>query len=159
MGRFWLEVFPHLTDEEGYNSFQQHFRITLATFNYIVRRLENHPAFFLEALNATPDRIMWPQGARLATVIYGFEYVETGLGNRRLPNVIKVIDRSHIPIHPPSKNGHAIDLLSLEDAVIEENDINEDHEIDNDIFMVNEENNRLVDIQKRNYLANLLNIL
>ena len=34
-GGFWIEVFPSLTDEESYNSFQRHFCITLATFNFM----------------------------------------------------------------------------------------------------------------------------
>jgi hypothetical protein len=171
-GGFWVEVFPNLTDEGGYNSFRRHFRITLATFNYIVRRLETHSAFFSEALNATPvwkqiaivlwrfangagirtleqtlgisqgsvchftdrflealldlekDRIMWPQGARLAVVTHGFEYGETSLENHKLPNVIGAMDGSHIPIHPPSQNGarfvnrksfHSINLLGIVD--------------------------------------------
>ena len=42
---FWVEVFPYLTDERGHNSFRKHFRITRATFNAIVTRLESHPAF------------------------------------------------------------------------------------------------------------------
>src|SRR5260363_71182 len=43
--RFWVDVFPYLTYNEGYNSFRKHFRITHATFDTIVSRLENHPAF------------------------------------------------------------------------------------------------------------------
>ena len=53
-----------------------------------------------------------------------FEYGETGLGNRKLPNVVGAMDGSHIPIHPPSKNGarfinrksfHSINLLGIVD--------------------------------------------
>jgi hypothetical protein len=168
---FWTEVFPYLTDNEGYNSFRRHFRITLATFNTIVIQLENHPIFISEAPNATPvwkqiaialwrlangagvrileqtlgisqgsvihftdrfltalldlekKRIMWPQGARLATVIQGFERGTSGLAHN-LPNVIGAMDGSHVPIHPPSENGarfvnrksfHSINLLGIVD--------------------------------------------
>jgi hypothetical protein len=55
-GGFRTEVFPYLTDEEGYNSFRQHFRITLSTFNFIVTKCETHPAFFSDAPNAIPVR-------------------------------------------------------------------------------------------------------
>jgi hypothetical protein len=51
---------------------------------------------FLEALlDLEKDRIIWSQGARLAIVTQGFEYGETGLGNRKLPNVIGAMDGSH----------------------------------------------------------------
>ncbi|RGB42363.1 hypothetical protein C1646_810023 [Rhizophagus diaphanus] len=43
--RFWVDVFPYLTDESGYNSFQKNFHITRATFNAIAARLESHPGF------------------------------------------------------------------------------------------------------------------
>ncbi|CAG8691937.1 10114_t:CDS:1, partial [Funneliformis caledonium] len=33
-----------------------------------------------------------------------FKYEKTGLENRKLPNVISVIDEVHIPIHKPSEN-------------------------------------------------------
>ncbi len=35
-GGFWTDFFPFLVDEEGYNSFRQHFRITHSTFCIIV---------------------------------------------------------------------------------------------------------------------------
>ncbi|CAG8477206.1 7615_t:CDS:2 [Scutellospora calospora] len=80
---------------------------------------------FLEVLlDVEKDRIMWPQGARLTEATYGFEYSETSLENRKLPNVIGAIDGSHIPIHPPSQNGarfvnrksfHSINLLGIVD--------------------------------------------
>ncbi|CAG8660853.1 14074_t:CDS:2 [Funneliformis caledonium] len=52
---------------------------------------------------------------------FGFEHGESGLGNRKLPNIIDVMDGSHIPIHSPSKNDahyinrksfHSFNLLS-----------------------------------------------
>ena len=169
---FWTDVFPFLVDNEGYNSFRRHFRITLSTFHTIVTRLEMHPAFVSDASNATPvwkqisivlwrlangtgirvleqtlgvsqgsvshftdrflealldleqERITWPQGPRLATVTRGFEHGETGIGHRKLPNVIGAMDGTHIPIHAPSKNGaryvnrksfHSINLLGIVD--------------------------------------------
>lgn len=169
---FWVEVFPYLTDEGYYNSFRKHFRITRATFNTIVIKLESHPAFSSNAPNTTPvwkqiaivlwrlangvgirileqtlgvsqgsvshftdrflkalldlecNRITWPRGARLATVIQGFEHGRTESGNHKLPNVIGAMDGTHIPIHPPSKNGsrfvnrknfHSINLLGIVD--------------------------------------------
>ncbi|CAI2201065.1 3540_t:CDS:2, partial [Funneliformis geosporum] len=53
-----------------------------------------------------------------------FEREVTGLGNCKLPNVIGVMDGSHIPIHASSKNGarnvncksfHSINLLGIVD--------------------------------------------
>ena len=80
---------------------------------------------FLEALlDLEQERITWPQGSRLATVIQGFEYGETGIGHRKLPNVIGAMDGTHIPIHAPSKDGaryvnrksfHSINLLGVVD--------------------------------------------
>jgi hypothetical protein len=80
---------------------------------------------FLEALlDLEQRRIAWPQGSRLARVIRGFEYGETGLGPRKLPNVIGAMDGVHIPIHEPSENGaryvnrksfHSINLLGVVD--------------------------------------------
>ncbi|CAB5350469.1 unnamed protein product [Rhizophagus irregularis] len=80
---------------------------------------------FLEALlDLEQGRIAWPQGSHLATVIQGFEYRETGLGHRKLPNVIGAMDGVHIPIHEPSENGaryvnrksfHSINLLGVVD--------------------------------------------
>jgi len=55
---FWTDVFPLLVDDNSHNSFQKHFRITLATFRTIVTRLETHPAFILDSSNATP---VWKQ--------------------------------------------------------------------------------------------------
>ncbi|CAI2196853.1 1931_t:CDS:1, partial [Funneliformis geosporum] len=55
---FWTDVFPYLIDEDSYNSFRRHFRITLTTFRALVIRLENHPAFISDASNATP---VWKQ--------------------------------------------------------------------------------------------------
>ncbi|RGB33675.1 hypothetical protein C1646_703841 [Rhizophagus diaphanus] len=43
--RFWVDVFPHLTDVSDHNSFRKHFRITHAAFNVIAARLESHPGF------------------------------------------------------------------------------------------------------------------
>ena len=69
-------------------------------------------------------QITWPQSLQLIKVIQEFECEETGLGNHKLPNVIGVIDGSHIPIHAPSKNGaryvnrksfHSINLLRIVD--------------------------------------------
>src|SRR4051812_21042580 len=61
---------------------------------------------FLEALlDLKCNRIVWPRGLRLATVIQGFEREEIEPENRRLPNVISAMDGTHIPIHLPSKNG------------------------------------------------------
>ncbi|CAG8519505.1 1594_t:CDS:2, partial [Scutellospora calospora] len=103
----------------------------LTTFNSLVSRLKIHPAFSSDASNAIPvwkqiaigsvchfidrfleallnlerDRIKWPQGTQLATVIHGFEYGETGLENQKLPNVIGAMDGTYIPIYRPSKNG------------------------------------------------------
>ncbi|CAB4402145.1 unnamed protein product [Rhizophagus irregularis] len=42
---FRVDVFPYLTDESGHNSFRKQFRITHATFNAIVARLDSHPGF------------------------------------------------------------------------------------------------------------------
>ncbi|CAI2190083.1 3462_t:CDS:2 [Funneliformis geosporum] len=139
---FWTEVFPYLSDNEGYNSFRRHFRITLTTFNTIVARLETHPRLangtsvrvleqtlgisqgsvihftdrFLEALlDLEQKKIMWPQGTRLAAVIQGFEHGITGLAHN-LPNVIGAMDGLHIPIHPPSKNGARFVNRSVHDA-------------------------------------------
>ncbi|CAG8562931.1 9419_t:CDS:2 [Cetraspora pellucida] len=80
---------------------------------------------FLEALlDIEKDRIMWPKGAQLAVVTHEFEYGETGLGNCKLPNVIGVMDGSHIPICSSFKNGarfvncksfHTINLLGIVD--------------------------------------------
>ena len=74
---------------------------------------------FLEALlDLECNRIAWPRGARLATVIQGFK------NHRGLSNVISAIDGTHIPIHSPSKNGswfinrkgfHSINLLGIVD--------------------------------------------
>ncbi|CAG8707490.1 9674_t:CDS:2 [Rhizophagus irregularis] len=67
-------------------------------------------------------RIAWPQGSHLAIVIQGFEYGETGLGYRKLPNIIDAMDGVHIPIHEPSENSaryvnrktfHFINLLGV----------------------------------------------
>ncbi|CAB5375689.1 unnamed protein product [Rhizophagus irregularis] len=146
---FWTDIFPYLVDGEGYNSFRRHFRITLTTFRAIVTRLETHQAFTLDASNATPvwkqiAIVLWrlangsgirvleqtlgiSQGSvrsHLATVIQGFEYGETGLGHRKLPNVIGAMDGVHIPIHEPSENVcryvnrksfHSINLLGVVD--------------------------------------------
>ncbi|CAG8560546.1 4891_t:CDS:2 [Funneliformis mosseae] len=146
---FWTDVFPVLVDGNGYNSFQKHFRITLTTFRTIVIRLETHPAFILNSSNAIPiwkqiAIVLWrlangvgirvleqtlgvSQGfvrSQLIKVIQGFEHGESGLENRKLPNVIGVMDGTHISIHPPSKNGaryinrkifHSINLLGVVD--------------------------------------------
>ena len=55
---FWTDVFPFLVDDDSHNSFQKHFRITLAPFRTTVTRLETHPAFILDSSNATP---VWKQ--------------------------------------------------------------------------------------------------
>ncbi|CAG8794616.1 3124_t:CDS:2, partial [Cetraspora pellucida] len=127
-------------DNEGYNSFWQHFRIKLVTFNTIVAKLEAHSAFSYEAPNSIlfanrtgirileqtlrisqesvchftdrflkalldieQGKIMWSQGSKLATITQGFEHGISGLENN-LPNIIGVMDKSHIPIHLSSKN-------------------------------------------------------
>ncbi|CAG8563122.1 14386_t:CDS:2 [Acaulospora morrowiae] len=79
----------------------------------------------LEALlDLEQERISWPQGSRLATIIQGFEYGKTEFGNHKLSNVIDAMDESHIPIRAPSKNGsryincksfHSINLLGVVD--------------------------------------------
>ncbi|CAG8607387.1 6760_t:CDS:2, partial [Scutellospora calospora] len=139
-GGFWTNIFPYLMDDNSYNSFRRHFRITRTTFYAIVSRLETHPVFMSNAMNATP---VWKQiaivlwrlannvgirvleqtlgisqgsGSRLATVTQGFERGETGFGNRKLPNVVGAIDGSHIPIHAPSKNGSHYVNRSVHDA-------------------------------------------
>ena len=77
-GGFWTEVFPYLID--GHNSFRRHFRITRVTFHAIVSRLEAHPAFISNAINATP---VWKQIAlvlwRLANGA-GIQVLEQTLG-------------------------------------------------------------------------------
>ncbi|CAG8697353.1 12682_t:CDS:2 [Cetraspora pellucida] len=55
---FWIDIFPYLTDNEGYNSFCHHFHIILSTFNAIVSRLEKYSVFKSEVFNATP---VWKQ--------------------------------------------------------------------------------------------------
>ena len=80
---------------------------------------------FLEALlDLEQKRITWPQGSQLIKVIQGFENGESGLGNRKLPNVIGAMDGVHIPIREPSKDGaryvnrksfHSINLLGIVD--------------------------------------------
>jgi hypothetical protein len=55
---FWTDVFPFLVDGDGRNSFRRHFRIKLTTFQALVVRLENHPAFTSDSSNATP---IWKQ--------------------------------------------------------------------------------------------------
>ncbi|CAG8798109.1 19026_t:CDS:2, partial [Cetraspora pellucida] len=145
---FWINVFPYLTDDEGYNSFQRHFRITLSTFRQIaivLWRFANGVGIwvleqtlgvsqglvihftdrFLEALlDLEQERIKWPQGVQLTTVIQEFEHGITGL-EHNLPNVIGAMDGSHIPIHPPinnssrfvnRKNFHSINLLRVVDS-------------------------------------------
>ncbi|CAG8653928.1 8967_t:CDS:1, partial [Scutellospora calospora] len=60
---------------------------------------------FLKALlDLEQERIMWLQGTKLATITQGFEYGISGL-EHKLSNIIGAIDGSHIPIHPPYKNG------------------------------------------------------
>ncbi|KAF0485896.1 putative nuclease harbi1 [Gigaspora margarita] len=60
---------------------------------------------FLEALlDLEQERIIWPLGEKLATITQGFEHGISGL-EYNLSNVVGVIDGSHIPIHPPYKNG------------------------------------------------------
>ncbi|CAG8773187.1 22046_t:CDS:2, partial [Cetraspora pellucida] len=44
--------------ENGYNSFQQHFRITHVIFYVIVSHLETHSAFISNAINVIP---VWKQ--------------------------------------------------------------------------------------------------
>jgi hypothetical protein len=51
---FWDDVFPYLSDEIGGNSFSAHFRMKRATFNQLVQRLQQHPAFSNEAPNSIP---------------------------------------------------------------------------------------------------------
>ncbi|CAG8596177.1 2468_t:CDS:2 [Scutellospora calospora] len=78
---FWVDVFPYLTDNEGYNSFRKHFRITCATFSTIVSRLESHPAFSATASNATP---VWKQ---IAIVLW---HLANGTGIRILEQTLRV---------------------------------------------------------------------
>src|SRR5690349_115304 len=51
---YWTRVFPNLQDDWSYNSFRRHFRISRATFHYLVDRLSFHPKFANTAPNATP---------------------------------------------------------------------------------------------------------
>ncbi|GES86159.1 putative nuclease HARBI1 [Rhizophagus clarus] len=77
---FWTDVFPFLSDGNGHNSFQKHFRINFTTFRAIVNRLETHPAFISDSSNATP---VWKQ---IAIVIWrlangaGIRVLEQTLG-------------------------------------------------------------------------------
>src|SRR5260363_146572 len=47
---FWVDVFPYLTDNEGYNSFGKHFRITYATFDAKCNCIEIFLLDFLDVL-------------------------------------------------------------------------------------------------------------
>ena len=54
--------------------------------------------FLKTLLDLEQKRITWPQGSQLVKVTQGFEHGESGLGNRKLPNVIGAMDGSHT--HP-----------------------------------------------------------
>ncbi|CAG8781834.1 9908_t:CDS:2 [Cetraspora pellucida] len=96
--RIWIDIFPNLADNEGIRVLEQTLGISQESVCHFIDR-------FLKALlDIKQEKIMWSQGSKLATIIRGFEHGISGLENNLL-NVIGAIDRSHIPIHPPSKNG------------------------------------------------------
>jgi len=42
---FWTDVFPHLNDTHPTDSFKRHFRLTRASFNYILEQISTHSVY------------------------------------------------------------------------------------------------------------------
>jgi hypothetical protein len=51
---YWTDVFPNLNDNDGLNSFKQHFRIKRTTFDSLVQRLQTHHSFSMKSPNSIP---------------------------------------------------------------------------------------------------------
>ncbi|CAG8838404.1 5356_t:CDS:1, partial [Cetraspora pellucida] len=111
-------VLWRLANSSGIRVLEQTLGISQGSVIYFTDR------FLKTLLDLVKERIKWPQGARLAEVTHGFEYGESGFENRKLPNVIRAMDGTHIPIHRPSKNGirfinhknfYSINLLGIVD--------------------------------------------
>ncbi|CAG8687362.1 14153_t:CDS:2, partial [Cetraspora pellucida] len=122
---FWIDIFPNLADNEVFsceapNSIPVWKQIAIVLWWFANRTgiqvLEQTLGIsqgsvchftdrFLKALlDIEQEKIIWPQESKLATITQEFEHKISGLENNLL-NVIGAMNGSHIPIHPPSKNG------------------------------------------------------
>ncbi|CAG8785403.1 16061_t:CDS:2 [Cetraspora pellucida] len=182
-GGFWVDVFPNLTDNDTFScealnaipAWKQ-IAITLEQTLDISQGSVCHftDRFLKVLLDLERERITWPRETKLATITQGFEYGILGLEFLSSMRIIIEQAFGYLKKRWRILNGvYCIDLerivriiyaccilhnicIDNNDILDEDDDINSKNNEDYEEIMINEEREHMADIQKREYLANIL---